>query len=456
MSQQHCSHLRHNMRVSTADATSFGIMVGVGETYLPAFALAVGMGEIVAGLVGSVPLLMGGLLQAVSPWILRRGVSEKVWVVSASVLQGCAFIPLVVAAFAGSMSVLGLMLCASLYWAGGLAGGPAWNSWIDKLIPKPVRANYFACRSRAAQIATACGFLGAGGLLQWSRHGGWETQAFAILFALAWLARTYSVCMLAIHRAPDPKPLRRLVALPAKVAVAAPALPALASNIVSPRNLILYLVLVQGMVQVSGPFYAPYMLKHLSMSYMGFAILIATMFVAKITALATWGNFAKRFGAQRLLLIGGAMIVPAPALWIISSNYGWLMAVQVISGIGWAAYELGFFLLLFDSVPIVRRVRMLTTYNLANTSAWCCGAAVGGLLLYWLGASDFGYYTLFAVSAAGRGLAYLFLLTHCGPTTAAIQQAGFRWLKFSSVARRTAVTQPSAEPAKRSSEELAA
>lgn len=444
------------MRVSTADATSFGIMVGVGETYLPAFALAVGMGEIVAGLVGSVPLLMGGLLQAVSPWILRRGVSEKVWVVSASVLQGCAFIPLVVAAFAGSMSVLGLMLCASLYWAGGLAGGPAWNSWIDKLIPKPVRANYFACRSRAAQIATACGFLGAGGLLQWSRHGGWETQAFAILFALAWLARTYSVCMLAIHRAPDPKPLRRLVALPAKVAVAAPALPALASNIVSPRNLILYLVLVQGMVQVSGPFYAPYMLKHLSMSYMGFAILIATMFVAKITALATWGNFAKRFGAQRLLLIGGAMIVPAPALWIISSNYGWLMAVQVISGIGWAAYELGFFLLLFDSVPIVRRVRMLTTYNLANTSAWCCGAAVGGLLLYWLGASDFGYYTLFAVSAAGRGLAYLFLLTHCGPTTAAIQQAGFRWLKFSSVARRTAVTQPSAEPAKRSSEELAA
>lgn len=457
MSHNDCSVLRHNMRVSTADATSFGIMVGVGETYLPAFALAIGMGEIVAGLVGSVPLLMGGLLQAISPWILQRGVSEKVWVVSASVLQGCAFLPLFAAAMAGQMSLLWLMVCASLYWAGGLAGGPAWNSWIDKLIPKPVRANYFACRSRAAQIATACGFLGGGALLHFSRSAGWETQAFAVLFALAWLARTYSVCMLSMHRTPLAKPLRRLAALPTQAASSSSVIPALPNTLVSPRNLIMYLVLVQGMVQVSGPFYAPYMLKHLSMSYLGFALLIASMFVAKIIALATWGKFAKRFGPQKLLLVGGALIVPAPALWILTSNYSWLVVVQILSGIGWAAYELGFFLLLFDSVPIVRRVRMLTIYNLANTSAWCCGATVGGLLLYHIGANSTGYYTLFAISAIGRGLAYLFLLTHSGQSSSAIHQAGMRWLKFSTVRRRSAGLQPTAQPADRStSEDLAA
>lgn len=443
------------MRVSTADATSFGIMVGVGETYLPAFALAIGMGEIIAGLVGSVPLLMGGLLQAISPWILRKGVSEKVWVVSASIIQGLAFLPLLVAAIAGQMSVLALMLCASLYWAGGLAGGPAWNSWIDKLIPKPIRANYFACRSRASQIATACGFLGAGALLQFSRSSGWETQAFAILFALAWLARTYSVCMLAMHRTPKARPHRKLAALPTRATAAA--LPALATTVVSPRNLILYLVLVQGMVQVSGPFYAPYMLKHLSMSYLGFAFLIAAMFTAKIIALATWGKFAKRFGAQKLLLVGGILIVPSPALWILSSNYAWLATVQVFSGIGWAAYELGFFLLLFDSVPILKRVRMLTIYNVANTSAWCCGAAIGGFLLYQLGANSFGYYTLFSISAVGRGLAYLFLLLHCGSTGAVIQEAGLRLLGMSSAKLPSSSTvQPNSEQSKRSSEELAA
>ncbi|MBX3423127.1 MAG: MFS transporter [Pirellulaceae bacterium] len=444
------SPLRHNLRVSTADATSFGVMVGVGETYLPAFALAIGLGEVTAGLVGSVPLLMGGVLQAISPWILRRGVSEQVWVVGASILQGCAFIPLFIAAIYGQMSAWGLMLCASLYWAGGLAGGPAWNSWIDKLVPKPIRANYFAGRTRASQIATCCGFLGAGMLLQIGRPGGWEIQTFAILFAVAWLARSYSVLMLASHRAPAAKPLRKL--LPSGIPAASATSASLAQregSIVSPRNLILYLALVQGMVQVSGPFYTPYMLKHLQLSYWAFAVLIATAFVAKIVALASWGKFAKRFGAQRLLLLGGAMIVPAPVLWIFSSNYTWLLTVQTLSGIGWAAYELGFFLLLFDSLPIVRRVRLLTIYNLANTSAWCCGALVGGLVLFQLGASQFGYFTLFGISASGRALALLFLLASCGLSSQVIQQTGRRLLRRATTYPGAAVA-PKAIRAKRS------
>jgi MFS family permease len=454
MFQKKRSQLRHNMRASTADATSFGVMVGVGETYLPAFALAVGLGEVTAGLVGSLPLFVGGLLQAVSPWMLQRGVSEKFWVVGASVLQGCAFVPLMVAALIGEMSAVALIVCASMYWAGGLAGGPAWNSWIDKLIPRPVRANFFAGRSRAAQIATACSFLAAGALLQWSRAGSWETQAFAVLFAVAWLSRTCSVCMLVSHQSPSPNPLRRLVPLSTN---AAPALEAAPRPIVSPGNLVFYLAITQGMIQVSGPFYTPYMLKHLEMSYLGFATLIATMFVAKIVALASWGRFAKRQGAQWLLLIGGAMIVPAPALWILSSDYTWLLMVQVLSGVGWAAYELGFFLLLFDSVPIVRRVRMLTIYNLANTSAWCCGAAVGAFLLHQMQASQAGYFVLFAVSAVGRGLAYGFLLTHCGISARALQQKSLQMLRMPIARRRTPSVQTPAETTPTAaSEDLAA
>lgn len=418
------------MRVSTADATSFGVMVGVGETYLPAFALAVGLGEVTAGLVGSLPLLIGGVLQAISPWILRKGVSEQVWVVGASILQGCAFIPLIFAAIHGQMTLLGLMVCASLYWAGGLAGGPAWNSWIDKLIPKPIRANYFAGRTRAAQIATCCGFLGAGAVLQLSRSGGWETHAFAILFAVAWFARAMSVGMLALHRSPQVRPGQKSSHGQPRDTAHSSAVVASTPRIVSARNLIIYLAMVQGMVQVSGPFYTPYMLKHLHIGYMGFATLIATAFVAKIIALTRWGEVAKRQGAQRLLLLGGALIVPAPVLWIISSNYFWLLGVQTLSGIGWAAYELGFFLMLFESVPIAGRVRLLTIYNLANTSAWCIGATLGGLLLHQMGTSSLGYYTLFAISTVGRGVALIFLVSCCGEAMQALQHSGRRFLRL--------------------------
>ena len=422
------SRLRHNMRVSVADATSHGLMVGIGETYLPAFALAIGLGEVTAGLVGSLPLMMGGLLQVVTPYLLRRGISEQRWVIGASLLQGLAFFPLMVAAVVGYISPVSLLLCASLYWAGGLAGGPAWNSWMEKLIPKQVRANYFAGRSRFAQIATACGFLGGGLMLQSSRNGGWETQAFALLFFVAWIARTYSVCMLAIHRSPQVPSERRLIA---KSIVSATDQPKKPKSEVTPRNLIIYLAMVQGMVQISGPFFTPYMLKHLQMSYMGFATLIATAFIAKIVALATWGKFAKRQGAQWLLLLGGVLIIPLSSLWIVSENFAWLMTVQALSGLAWAAYELGFFLMLFESVPVATRVRLLTIYNLANTSAWCGGALIGGTILSFIGPSSTAYFTLFAISTCGRTLAFIFLLTCCRGASSKIQQHGLKLLRMS-------------------------
>lgn len=425
------SHLRHNMRVSVADATSHGVMVGVGETYLPAFALAIGLGEVTAGLVGSIPLMTGGLIQTITPYLLRRGITEQRWVVGASWLQGLAFLPLIIAAITGHIGPVALLLCASLYWAGGLAGGPAWNSWIDKLIPKRVRANYFACRTRSAQIATACGFVGGGLLLQWSHSGGWDKLAFALLFMVAWLARSCSVLMLALHRTPQIpciKPVLKFAYDESRPIKNGP-------EIVSPRNLIVYLAMVQGMVQVSGPFFTPYLLKHLQMSYLGFAVLIATAFTAKIVALASWGRFAKRQGAQWLLMLGGAAIIPLSSLWIVSANYAWLLLVQTLSGFAWAAYELGFFLLLFESVPIARRVKLLTIYNVANTSAWCCGALVGGTILGLIGPSSFAYSTLFGLSTLGRAFAFVFLLTCCREASLKLQQHGLNLLKVHAKSR---------------------
>ncbi|MFM7291443.1 MAG: hypothetical protein ACKO6B_09440, partial [Planctomycetia bacterium] len=42
--------LRRDLWVTTADAAAFSLMVGCGETYLPAFALALGLGPVAAGM----------------------------------------------------------------------------------------------------------------------------------------------------------------------------------------------------------------------------------------------------------------------------------------------------------------------------------------------------------------------------------------------------------------------
>ena len=54
---------QRNIRSSYADGAAFSMMVGFGETYLVAFALAIGISELTAGLLSSLPLIAGGLLQ---------------------------------------------------------------------------------------------------------------------------------------------------------------------------------------------------------------------------------------------------------------------------------------------------------------------------------------------------------------------------------------------------------
>lgn len=393
--------LRRNMLASTSDAAAYGVMVGVGETFLPAFALAVGLGEVTAGIVGSVPLLAGGLLQLVTLWALSRGFSQKWWVVLAAVLQSLAFIPLMWAAYQGSVSGPVLLAIASFYWAAGLASGPAWNSWIERIIPRQMRANYFAKRTRASQLATLVGFVAGGLLLQYGRQGGWVLLAFAGLFAVAFASRLVSAIMLAMHSAGE-----ATVRAPSTDRAEAPC----AALSYSGKHLLIYLVLVQGAVQISGPYFTPYMLKHLHLSYFAFTGLIAVAFVAKVISLAAWGQLAQRRGAGWLLTVGGTAIVPLPALWIVSQDIYWLIFIQTINGVMWAAYELGLFLMFFEALPVQNRVKMLTLYNFANTSAWCIGAMAGACLLSYWGTTVNAYYGLFALSTTGRifALAYLY------------------------------------------------
>src|SRR5438270_593907 len=74
--------LRKNLRNSVSDGAAFSVMVGIGETYFPAFVLAMGMGEIASGLIASVPLLMGAILQMISPVAVVRLGSNRRWVIS--------------------------------------------------------------------------------------------------------------------------------------------------------------------------------------------------------------------------------------------------------------------------------------------------------------------------------------------------------------------------------------
>jgi MFS family permease len=393
--------VRKDLLAGHADGMTYGAMVGLGETFLPAFVLAAGLGEVTAGLVASVPMLAGGVIQVVSPSAVRRLGSHRRWVILCATIQALAFVPLMLFAFSGGITAAAALISASVYWGAGLATGPAWNTWMGTIVPRGLRATFFARRTRLSQGAVLAGFLSGGLILQFAADRENLLDAFAAIFLLAGASRLISA--LCLSRQSEP------VAIPVRARTISPASILRQFRKGNGSQLLFYLIVVQAAVQFSGPYFTPFMFEKLKLSYAAYVTLIAGSFVAKVFALPLWGRLAHRVGAFSLLWIGGIGIIPISGMWLVADNYAWLMVIQLFGGATWAAYELAFFLLFFESIPAEERTGVLTIYNLGNTTAHVSGSVLGGSLLYALGATASGYYWLFALSMVGRLVALLAL-----------------------------------------------
>jgi MFS family permease len=385
----------------TADGVAASVMVGIGETYLPAFVLALSSSQVACGLVSTVPMVIGAVLQLCAPWGVRQFGSYRRWVVLAAVVQAVGFLPLLMAAVVGSMSITTIFLVVAVYWATGMAGGTAWNAWAGTLVPERIRPTYFAWRTRFAQLGIMLGLVAGGIVLQLGAGWNWLPGAFAALFLTAAVSRMFSAYFLTVQREPTPPNGPRLPRLGELRA-------AIRSSSVS--RTILYMLVAQVAYQIAGPYFNPYMLGQLKLSYVHYLILICTPYVARVVCLRAWGRVVDRIGPYRVLWLSGLLVVPLPAMWNVSDSFAYLAAVQIFAGLAWAGYELAQLLLFFDTIPTGRRVGVLTLFNLLNAVAIFGGSVVGGLLLAELGAGRNAYSMLFLTSTLIRIAALLVLV----------------------------------------------
>ena len=390
------STTRRDLRAMLIDGVFFSVMVGIGETYLPAFVLAVGLQPIAAGLITSIPLLAGAMLQLLSPAAVRWLGSHRRWVVFCASVQAAAFLPLCIAALNGYISTLAVFMVATVYWGFGTAAGPAWNTWAEAIVPRPLRARYFGWRTRFTQAGVLFGFVSGGLALHFTHGTPYQMTIFAAMFFIAAACRFVSARYLSSQSETLPlsnehrnvsvgELLRRF-------------------HKGGSERLLLYLASVQFAVYLAGPYFNPYMLKHMNLSshYGTYMALVATSFVAKMIALPALGSMAHRFGAQRLLWIGGIGIVPLSGMWLVSNSLPFLIALQFLGGIVWAAYELAMLLLFFETIRREERTSVLTLFNVANAMAMVLGSLVSGALLRVMGEFPQSYLAIFVLSSVAR------------------------------------------------------
>jgi MFS family permease len=393
--------LRRDLRAIYGDGLGFSVMVGMGETYVPALALALGMGEVAAGWIVAAPLLMGAVLQLVSPTAVRRLRSHQEWVVLCAGGQAACCLAYAGLALAGEVPAAVVFLVATLYWGMGMAGGPAWNTWVGTIIPRQIRSRYLARRGRGCQAAVLVGLVLGGSALQVGSDGRYLLYVFAAMFLVSAISRGVSTWCLIRQSEPQPLPADHRPVPPRELIRRA--------RHGADGRLLLFMLAMQAAVQITGPFFTPYMLGELQFSYAKYLLLIATAYVAKMAAFPFLGSIAKRHGSAWLLYASAAGIVPLSALWIVSTNLSYLLVIQVFGGAIWAGYELATLLLLFERIDETERTSVLTVFNLANATALVGGALLGGTLLKVLGPDRDAYHLLFALSGAARLIALILM-----------------------------------------------
>ena len=389
--------MRRDLRLMVGDAVAFSVMVGAGEAYVPAFTLAAGHGDAASGLVATLPMLGGALIQLATPWGVARLRSHRRWVVAAATGQALSFLPLVVGALRGEIGLAWIFAAAAAYWGFGMAAGPAWNTWVDDLVPTRLRPRFFANRTRAAQAVLFVSLATGGALLHVFRADTRPLALFALLFAAASLARLVSARLLARQSEPHPElPEVREVTL-------GRFLGRLRGS--DAGRLLRHLLAMQLAVYVAAPYFTPYMLRHLGLSYGAFTTLTAAAFVSRVAALPLLGRVAQRFGSRALLRFGATGIVALPPLWLVSDDLRWLLVVQLLSGLMWASFELSALLSFFEGIDRRERTSVLTLFNFANATAIAAGSLAGGAFFRWLPADAFVYAWLFAASSVARAVA---------------------------------------------------
>jgi MFS family permease len=381
--------VRKSLRYSIFDGAFAASMIGFGESFFVAFGLFLKATTLQVGLLSSLPQALGSMLQFFSNGLIRTFGSRKRLVVTAALLQGLMYVPVALVFFLGEFRVRHLILFACLYWAFGMILGPAWNSWMGDLVSEDRRGAYFGRRSKI--------------ILQ--QHGGSiekQYTGFVLIFLLALASRMISVLFLSKKYEPTYEVPRE-----AEFGFLEFLRQARFRNY---GLFVLYLGLMNFAVFMSAPFFTPYMLQDLRLSYLTFTMVNAAAIIVKMLSMPVWGLAADRFGARRVLSLTGFLMPLVPVLWLLSGDVAWLMTIQAYAGFIWGGFEIASFSFIFDTTTPQKRATCVAYYNMINGLALISGALLGSAIARMNAVFWSKYLLVFLVSGLLRIVASLFFL----------------------------------------------
>ncbi len=386
--------IQRSLRLSLFDSFLYALMVGAGESYLPAYVLSLGMSEWLAGLIATLPLLSGAFLQILSQEALRTFKNHKIWVGTLAFLQAISFIPLVYFALGSQPGTWTLFWILTLYWGAGFSAGPSWNYWMGHLLTPDQAQAFFSKRMKLSQAGILIGLLLGGVALHNQVKIGPFTSTFGLIFFFAFLARSLSAWMLSKkHYEKDWSQEKFIYRIRESWQVF--------WREKKKRDFILKLLPFQMAVYISAPFVTPYMLVQLKMNYGQYMSAISFLLIGKIISLSFFERY-KKWDHSRAFGMGLLFLCPSPILWLWSDHFAIVLILQLLGGAAWALFEVGLALIFFQDIKNEEKIPFLTFYNFLNAAGLLIGSALGALYLRSHLLAPQNYYVLFVTGGVMR------------------------------------------------------
>ncbi|MCD6216473.1 MFS transporter [bacterium] len=391
-----------SLRASVWDGSFYSGMVGFGELYYIPLLNALKATNYQVGLFAALPQLCVAFSQFISIEIIERVRNRKLIILGGASTQAVILGVIGFTLLAGKLNPWIFILFASIYFTFNGIAIPAWNSLIGDLTQGIDRGIYFGKRNGLCQVVLFLSLLSAGLLLQRCDNLGVPLKGFVIILMIAMACRLVSVGFLARHfNVPYRKVegsyfsfwdfIRRTKQ----------------SNF---AHFTFFMAAMTFCVNISGPFFAIYMLRDLEWTYWQYTLAQGVSVLIQFLSMPRWGNIADRYGNKAVMRITSVLLPILPILWLFTRNYYCLISIMFLSGLAWGGWALSAGNFFFDSVTPQKRARCSAYLNFFNCIGIFLGALTGGFITthvpqtVHLGAISFTFFSVLQAAFLTSGL----------------------------------------------------
>lgn len=378
-SQSHTAseHMRHQepgRRFGIRDGLFQAVTQGGGEQYLSAFALLSHATPLHLSILSAMPQLLGAWAQLVSVKVSHWFPNRKSQIFWGFIGQSLSWIPILALPLLWPEFGPWLLIAGvALYFTFTHFTSPPWNSFITDRLHANERGMYFARRSRIMALTSFLALCSGGVLLTYCEQQQTLWVGFAVMFLAAGLCRSASAFFLL--KVPDlPQPESGDNSYGFRVFFRTE----VTKNF---RQFLLFSGLMHLAVLMTAPFFVIYMIQDLHLAYWEYGAWLGAGIIGQFVTLPAWGQFGDRFGNKTLLTFTGLIVAILPMLYLLSTAWAFLVAVNFFGGVIWAGLGLGLNNYVFDAVRPADRGKAVAVSTTINAIGWAAGTLLGTWLI---------------------------------------------------------------------------